>query len=40
MYFVYMYEDRTLTPVKIILNWQEWGTRVKDDGDESNQGIL
>jgi hypothetical protein len=41
MYFIYMYEDRTLTPVKIIL----WGGRARgmwenDGGNEPNQGTL
>jgi hypothetical protein len=38
-YVIYLYEDRTLKPMEIILNEREGDERERW-GDESNQGIL
>jgi hypothetical protein len=37
MYFIYIYRDKKLKPVKIILNWGQ-GMSKEDDEDEANQG--
>jgi hypothetical protein len=39
MCFIYMYEDRTLKSVLIILSRRE-GIRENDGGDEFKQGVL
>jgi hypothetical protein len=35
-HFVFMYENRTIIPVKTVLRSGEEGERKKDEGEESN----
>jgi hypothetical protein len=39
MYFIYLYENRTMKPIEIIFS-KGREIRENDDGDESNQGTL
>jgi hypothetical protein len=39
MYFIYLYENRAMKSVKIILG-RERGKKEKDSGDEPNQRTL